>query len=356
MVLFNTPKVVINVDNMWLKANLSLYHNINLLWGMSGDGKSNFISRLKVAYRNNGLDIGEYELIICSSDDIHLPTSDGKYLIIIDDIKNIFYDKTVVQYIKNARNAVFLLIIREGASTNDYSCFSEAVYTVKYSPDDGRDIFSFSRIKDNNFTSISHTPEEDKGKYVVCVCEGEDDKGEHQLYSEVFGKVFGSWGKDLVVSTLEKVYNRGYKYIYVAVDLCAYASRLLDIVDFSNKHPDVSIKITDIYCLEEVLLQTVFSDRSLDNVDTDYVYLSGSSVTFERYASALLSKHKYGECERFTKGNIPKCFKSDCSRVCNNKYVFEKCTYNDTSPNDKIMSLFLKHDELKLILEARGLI
>lgn len=182
--MFDTPKVTIKIETDLNYMDVNLYHNVNLLVGGSGDNKTNFMNAINdsmsdyiasnreeglvsVTGRDNKGNAVEYEINRINSlgdvpilDDgkghsgrIVLKLSEMPYsLYLIDDVRGIYYDKDFRNFLKGScEKCVFIFACRdlevppfsgEMASKGCFSCFVEAVYSVKVEEEDFHTTYS----------------------------------------------------------------------------------------------------------------------------------------------------------------------------------------------------------------------
>lgn len=160
--MFDDIKAVLSADNRYMKFSISLYHDINIIYGCSGSGKSAFVADLLESF-NAGLKVDSEDRILHLADvaltlvdggkvtSLLPPENGSEYIVIFDDNKSIFYDIKVIDEVKRRKDCVFLIISRDPFGSNfSTSCFSEAVYSIDMCGEGTRRVYKFSTLCGEN--------------------------------------------------------------------------------------------------------------------------------------------------------------------------------------------------------------
>lgn len=149
--MYDIPKVILDYENESFKANLSLYHTINVITGDSGVGKTYFCSKLNdlldegINPLKNGYSLRMYTLRDFTVESI----SDGKFLYVIDDSSEAVYAKGFFKKAVCMREAVFLILARElDQGSFSLDCFTEAVYKISFTESKDKVEFNIEKLND----------------------------------------------------------------------------------------------------------------------------------------------------------------------------------------------------------------
>lgn len=145
--MFDSPKVIIKARNRNLnfRVDIFLYHNINIVLGDSGTGKTMLFSDMSdpgtriEAKDSVGRDVHVEFVLNWSTGDTYLSNlelsggSDRKLILVLDDIKGFLMNDRLIDRLKTYRDKTYVLFI--GRDLKDMynrrvSCFSSALYVV----------------------------------------------------------------------------------------------------------------------------------------------------------------------------------------------------------------------------------
>lgn len=372
--MFDTPKVTIKIDTDINSMNINLFHNVNLLVGGSGENKTNLINAiydsvtdyLSVNNRKvgsvsiTGKDVGgsivEYEVRrIENLGDVPI-LDDGKKhsgrvvldlhempysLYLIDDVRGIYYDTDFRNFLRGScEKCVFIFACRdlevppfsgEMASKGCFSCFVEAVYSVKVDEKGYHNSYSLMEYSRELLDDNENT--EYYGKIDTCISECGDFSGEYQFLKNFFPTVIPTNGKDNICRRVEDyiLSHDEVGTLYVFIDMCAFGGNFYELCNILLSYPNFTVILCNHYSYEYTILKVVFDDEdSVKKYTGDYnVALDGKYETFESCVSQVLATKKYGLCINFRKGNVPRLFSKysaeSCDECCNSSYKKEKC-------------------------------
>lgn len=140
--MFEVERVHVCLKTEFQDIDFALYHNVNIVTGKSGAGKSYIVSSLLenmedvsiVAKDSDGNEIP----IKVSINQFSVPTAEAlltdNYFVILDDMPDDTYANVISNVLKRNTNSVFLIITRDSMEFEDLTnlaCFSEAVYNVR---------------------------------------------------------------------------------------------------------------------------------------------------------------------------------------------------------------------------------
>lgn len=344
--MFDLERVHFSINNEFYDIDFSLFHNINILIGKSGSNKTNFatcISNIVSTFGDiftSGYDSKREKCkyntrVILSGSAVDLERyENGRYFIIIDDVRVYYMDK-VISMLKRNSELIFLLIDRgsECSVNNKYSvrnlqCFYDAVFYSDYNRVENKRYFRLkSYVSDLDNVSIRDSGLENS--FDCCIIEGSKLKSEYQFYKNFFGDVIASSGKSVIADKLSCIQDK-QKPIIVIIDLCGIGEELCRIIT-ELKFLD-NAYIMDILSFEYSLVSSrvSFIRNKLNEDVLNVLKLNVSDVIegmmFEHYFYRVLSDIKFGKCGKCTKSGLPKCFKVECtSKDCK---VLDKSTCN----------------------------
>lgn len=376
--MFENSKIIIEATNSvsGFNTKIELYHNVNIIAGMSGTRKTALFNNLieddteTVVKDAKGNDV---EVFFVSSVRNEVSSirdarnvTDRTLLFIVDDVKGFYKNGDFLKYIHEERNRVFLLYI--GRDTKwmlgkNISCFSEAVYMVKLV---GKMTMKLEKVCDY-FDRYDGSNPKYFNKVSTCISECKDlevqsegdkkDKrsGEQKFLENFFYKVYTAGGKCNVCDRVRDLLkSTNLRYLYIFVDMCAYGSCIYDLYLCLQEFDHTSVLICEQLSYEYTILEAL-GKTDLITQDTDFCVGQKNNIrTFEEYVAEILAtKVIYGNCGKFGKDIVPNIFLSmdaDCSSCFPRKR--EKCVMNSNSKADTIKALASNSKELYIFAKC----
>lgn len=356
--MFEKPRVIVRSKNDFsgFKSDFELYHDINIILGDSGSGKTMLFSnmsnpdsetvaldkggnRIPVFYVDNE-ESGEYQLETMKLRGIR------KALIVSDDAKGFLKSDTLLNRIKECMGETILLFIgRDVTGMKDLkvACFSNALYLIE---EDLNEI-NIKRVCD--YVKWTGDISEKYGTISVCISECEDSSGEYLYLKNFFDVVIPSNGRMNIIKIVKRVMreNTGIKEFYIFVDMCSYGTSLYDLLEELKRYPDIEFCICEQLSYEYTVLE-MMGKVNLISQDTDFcIGRNGNTFSFEKYVAEILSGVRYGNCGYFRKSGVPLIFRNrlyDCSS-CSNDNVRKRCTRYKPTKGKSIKSLIVNSKE-----------
>ena len=330
--------------------NISLNHNISILTGESGEGKSHLVGVLN-EYRNNiviALDSKPVDMEILIFTDAFYPRElegGSPKVVIIDDIRDAYKTSAISDSLKKNSSIYFLIVARDMSSIPSnalFSCFYDSVYYIDIFVDsDQVEHFSLIRVVDR----LSEYTEVEK-RYDTCIIEGSYGKAEYMFISNFFRDIRCCNGKANVVANL---YDIGGVVGVIAVDLCAIGIFIVDIMDALSRCDCILINSPSfeydlVYALSDESRRMVYDSISTDVID---------GLLFENYFYHEFIKLRFGLCGKCSKSSIVKCLYNDCNSACHiPKSQRNRCNFYCNSLQDRLKSICSKSKALSELYSA----
>lgn len=345
--MFDKSLISVNFSSDFVDLHFNLYHRVNLVIGGSGSNKSHFVQAISDAIEDNDFSIDGYNIIFVRDGNASSPASiDDSAFVIIDDLKSVLYSKKFSEYQKKAKNMVFLIVLRDTFYFDDvYSCFSEAVYNIRYSEKavDGvlKECFELSSYMDK---FVETNTEGIIGMFDTCIIEGSEGKGEYNFYSKIFKNVIPSKGKDNIVNNIKECSS---KYVYVAIDWCSFGTNVYELICVISSSDSIFIFLNS-YSFEYLMLEACFPEK-FKYFQENYSF---GDVGFEKIVSGYLIKLKYSLKGRFVNKNIPRCLLYECSDICSNVEI-DKCYKSSMLKclNDRFLDMSKNSSEIQFMFK-----
>lgn len=365
--MFDNPKVIIKARNRNLnfRVDISLYHNVNIVLGDSGTGKTMLFSDMSdpgtriEAKDREGKDVHVEFVLNWATGDTYLSNlklsggSDRKIILILDDIKGFLMNDRLIDRLKTYRDKTYILFI--GRDLKDMynrriSCFSSALYVVDYSKKPNvvlNKVVSDEKLKLNDIRKYY-------GSTNTCVSECMDDSGEYMFLKNFFSNVYCSNGRLNVIKTVRSILlEKGSELnsLYIFVDMCSYGTELYDLVDTLSGYCGIDFHICEQYSYEYTVLEMIGKTTKIVQ-DTDFCICdNGNKASFEKYVAEILSKERFGGCGFFRKSGVPRVFRdpnNTCDNNCVNIRVSKSCRKYKSTKGKLIRSLVVNSDEAKI--------
>lgn len=329
--------------------HLHLNHNINILTGESGEGKSHLVSALNESRDSIVVSINSRPIdveVLIFTDTFYPKELEGNSskVIIIDDIRDIYKTNAITESLKKNNSLYFLIVARDMSTVPAntlFSCFYDSVYYVETSALKGIEYFSLVRAVDKLTTN-----EDVSRKYDTCIIEGSYGKAEYMFMSNFFKDIRCCDGKSNVVANLYE-YN-GIVGV-ISVDLCAIGIFILDILDALSKSDCIlvdspSFEYDLVYAMADENKRNEYDGISSDVID---------GMFFENYFYHELIKLRFGLCGKCSKSGIVKCLYNECDEVCSvPKEQRSKCKLYCENLQERLKYLCSKSKALSEIYEA----
>lgn len=360
--MYDKARIEVKLKNSIYDIEFALYHNINLLTGVSGGNKTHLLELL-LEYSDDeeliltGIDSKgnnvEYSIISINSEtELNNLSLNGYNLIIVDDILTVVYSAMISRICKENPDVIFLIAARDNNLYSDnnkegkLSCFGDAVFNVKYSvvgEEERVETFRLVRLIDENLQYVSASKERTdlKNSIEIAVIEGSVDAMEWKFFKNLFKTVEGSCGKDNIVTSILTLgrENKG-DYAIVIVDFCAIGLNLEEIIYTMKIEGNLLLSLT--YSIEYSIVSAVSPEKKLieyNNINSDTI----SGMFFEEYFYHELVKIQFGKCGKCTKGQLVKCLTDECSNVCNIPQDYRNsCNLYGTTLSERVQNLCIK--------------
>lgn len=258
--MFDSPKVIIKARNRNLnfRIDISLYHNVNIVLGDSGTGKTMLFSDMSdpgtrvEATDAMGNDVHVEFVLSWATGDTYLSNlklsggDDETVVLVLDDIKGFLMNSRLVDRLKTCRDRTYVLFI--GRDLKDMynmriSCFSSALYVVDYSK---KPVVLLKRVVDNEKLKVDGIKRY-YGLPDTCISECIDDSGEYMYLKNFFSNVHCSNGRLNIIKTVQDVIaeSTGLKSLYIFVDMCSYGTEMYDLLNALTGYSDINFHICE---------------------------------------------------------------------------------------------------------------
>ena len=344
--MFEVERVHVCLKNEFQDIDFVLYHNVNIVTGKSGAGKSYIVSSLLENMEDVSIvakdSAGNEIPIKVSINQFSVPTAEAlltdNYFVILDDMPDDTCANVISNVLKRNTNSVFLIITRDSMEFEDLSnlaCFSEAVYNVRLNESKLGDKLRLEQMCCSDLYSVAMQSEEYCGKYDCCVVEGEGGKAEYTLFSYAFNCVQDCQGKSHVIRKLSNLIKDTNEPILVCVDMCAFGVYL---EEFVKEFADKNVTLCEYYSLESSLVLALDKTNDYRNICSDFI----DGITFERYFSNKLIGMRVAVCGKFSKTSLPLWLQAECVDICGDKYQYmkDKCNLYGTTAKERILNIF----------------
>lgn len=147
--MFDKEKVSLHVDTELCNVDITLYHNLNIIVGESGIGKTQLVNALRKENDRHKLSLSNgYKIMFYDPAILHMLSSsqDDKYIIVVDDQKDIMHQNVLMSLLSRSVDRVFLIVTREDLGCSS-GCFSEAVYTVDVVERGNKSFFNLVKLE-----------------------------------------------------------------------------------------------------------------------------------------------------------------------------------------------------------------
>ena len=143
--MFDKPKIILEANGGSqenFRTEIGLYHNMNILSGDSGTGKTLLYSRIFNADNISAKYIDKSDVEVIFLDSLmylkgviaQIKTSESLYkLLIVDDVKGIFREEGFIDALKSNISSLYVLYIGRDFSNlvnARVTCFQEATYVI----------------------------------------------------------------------------------------------------------------------------------------------------------------------------------------------------------------------------------
>ena len=143
--MFDKPKIILKASGGSqenFRTEIGLYHNMNILSGDSGTGKTLLYSRIFNANNISAKYIDNSDVEVIFLDSLmylkgviaQIKTSESLYkLLIVDDVKGIFREEGFIDALKSNISSLYVLYIGRDFSNlvnARVTCFPEATYVI----------------------------------------------------------------------------------------------------------------------------------------------------------------------------------------------------------------------------------
>lgn len=331
--MFDKPKIILKASGGSqenFRTEIGLYHNMNILSGDSGTGKTLLYSRIFNADSISAKYVDNSDVEVIFLDSLmylkgviaQIKTSESLYkLLIVDDVKGIFREEGFIDALKSNISSLYVLYIGRDFSNlvnARVTCFSEAIYVIDECDFNG--LVTIKRVVDI-VRSSNRLQESYRNTIDTCISEGKYSKGEAIYLKNFFKTVYCTDGRLGVIDGIRSVLdtNKDLKSLYIFVDMCSYGTEILNLIKYLSTVDNINFCICEQYSYEYTILEVmnrVFKIRQ----DTDYcLNHNGKDVeSFESYVAEVLSGERFGLCGYFRKNSVPGIFnqKEDTCNSC----------------------------------------
>jgi hypothetical protein len=369
--MYDLPRVMVDIQSRYTDIKFNLYHNVNIISGASGIGKSFMVmsiveiqensqnENLKVkGYNSKGV-LVDYTVEVYTTNSI-IKSATGCQLILIDEPSYRGICDLISEKIRVEQDVLFLIIVRDAdeelESLNNasgaYPCFASAVYSEKVVSEGNKSIFRLkSVLGDFLVEDLSEVPY--RGKVESCIIEGSKTGSENLFYSNLFRNVVCANGKSNVKSYISTAKD----WTVIIVDMRAFGSELLDFLNELSKVNVKHLYLMDIPSFEFAICEYFKNTGSLGYDISTILSDCIDGKLFEEYFSQMLVNVKYGSmsCGVFLKNRIPKSLQFECSDCCKipEKYRCD-CNLYGTTLYDRISSICMESCLTEVLNIAEG--
>lgn len=326
----------IRVKSKKYNLDIDLQHKISVVRGNSATGKTTLIKVLD-EFRTMikpELDDG-FRLAVVTPGGVHTFT-EKKMVYVVDE--NVEIDSEIAERIKTSTDSYFLIFRRSDLSMLNFSIYALYNFVMEA---------NVHRLQPIVHKGTGKTRYDIRPDTVLVEDSGKGFTWFKRLFERTDIKIDTTYGKDKVISRVEKEIKDSKKTVIVMFDEISFGNHIIKLIKLCERY-DGEIcyygpyKSFEYLVLQSNMFKSMYRPYSIAVPDFEEGYYEDGL--------AIVSHSKYGTLSHNGKSELPKCYYEPCCAYTGNKD--RDCTFG-IQGDDKFIAM-LKGTELSCLLRVAG--